>query len=112
MIVSSQRSASRVSDAETLCRFERRSPTEVVARQRVLRFLTPNPNSAEGLLWSEAQVRFPPYSLLIPFRFLLSPSDSIASSGRGAGSRRPFLIIFRFLLYSFASGAGRRPPRL
>ena len=28
---------------------------EVVrARQRVLRFLTPNPNSAEGVLWGEA----------------------------------------------------------
>jgi hypothetical protein len=25
-----------------------------MARQRVLRFLTPNPNSAEGVMWSEA----------------------------------------------------------
>ena len=57
VIVAAQRSLSRVSDAETLCSFERRSATEVLARQRVMRFLTPNPNSAEGLLWSEAQGR-------------------------------------------------------
>ena len=29
----------------------------IMARQRVLRFLTPNPNSAEGVLWSEASGR-------------------------------------------------------
>ena len=26
-----------------------------IARQRVLRFLTPNPNSNEGVLWQEAK---------------------------------------------------------
>jgi len=68
VLISSQRSASSVSDAETICSFDRRSPTEIVARQRVLRYLTPNPNSAEGLLWSEAQgkaVAFLDYELLL-----------------------------------------------
>lgn len=46
-----------VSDAETVNVFERQGDGSVVARQRVLRFLTPNPNSAEGVLWSEARGR-------------------------------------------------------
>ena len=33
------------------------SPDAIKARQRVLRYLTPNPNSAEGVLWGEAQGR-------------------------------------------------------
>eukprot|EP00747_Dinoflagellata_sp_TGD_P186820 gnl/TRDRNA2_/TRDRNA2_44140_c0_seq1.p1 gnl/TRDRNA2_/TRDRNA2_44140_c0~~gnl/TRDRNA2_/TRDRNA2_44140_c0_seq1.p1 ORF type:complete len:396 (+),score=17.21 gnl/TRDRNA2_/TRDRNA2_44140_c0_seq1:23-1210(+) len=46
-------------DAETLCLFERAADDDagksvVHARQRVLRFLTPNPNSEEGVLWGEA----------------------------------------------------------
>ena len=57
VLLSSQRELSRISDAETLCCFERRSASEVAARQRVLRYLTPNPNSAEGVLWSEARGR-------------------------------------------------------
>ena len=56
MLLAQQRSVS-VSDAETLCSFHRDSPSAILARQRVLRFLTPNPNSAEGLLWQEAQGR-------------------------------------------------------
>ena len=46
-----------LSDSETFCRFRRTSPTTIAARQRVLRYLTPNPNSNEGLLWQEAQGR-------------------------------------------------------
>ena len=46
-----------LSDSETFCRFQRTSPTTIAARQRVLRYLTPNPNSNEGLLWQEAQGR-------------------------------------------------------
>jgi hypothetical protein len=64
-----------LSDAETLTVFERASgrggagaqtPSggadaagvdRVLARQRVMRFLTPNPNSAEGVLWQEARGR-------------------------------------------------------
>jgi hypothetical protein len=56
VLLAQQRSIT-LTDAETLCRFQRVSPTSVAARQRVLRFLTPNPNSAEGLLWQEAQGR-------------------------------------------------------
>jgi hypothetical protein len=56
-----QRELSTISDAETICSFERVPAAEaaagervVRARQRVLRYLTPNPNSVEGVLWSEA----------------------------------------------------------
>lgn len=55
-----RRELSTVSDAETLCSFERfggNGGGGVRARQRVLRFLTPNPNSIEGELWSQAQGR-------------------------------------------------------
>lgn len=53
-----RRELSTVSDAETLCTFERaQDGGTVLARQRVLRFLTPNPNSIEGELWSQAQGR-------------------------------------------------------
>ena len=53
VLLAQQRSVT-LSDAETLCRFVRTSPTSVAAKQRVLRYLTPNPNSNEGLLWQEA----------------------------------------------------------
>ena len=56
VVLAQQRSVT-VTDAETLCRFEQRSPSAVVATQRVLRYLTPNPNNAEGILWQEAQNR-------------------------------------------------------
>ena len=56
MLLAQQRSVS-VSDAETLCSFRRTSPSAILGRQRVLRYLTPNPNSAEGVLWQEAQGR-------------------------------------------------------
>ena len=46
--------ATTVADAETVNCFERLSDGRVSARQRVARFLTPNPNSAEGVLWQEA----------------------------------------------------------
>lgn len=47
-----------VSDAETINSFERSDDgRSVIARQRVLRFLTPNPNSQEGVLWQEARGR-------------------------------------------------------
>lgn len=46
-----------ISDAETINEFTRLDPDHIVARQRVLRFLTPNPNSAEGVLWQEARGR-------------------------------------------------------
>ena len=56
-----RRELSTISDAETLCSVERGDAVQaegggrvVAARQRVLRYLTPNPNSAEGVLWSEA----------------------------------------------------------
>ena len=49
-----------ITDAETICTFEREGSgggsgdrNIVAARQRVLRYLTPNPNTAEGVLWSE-----------------------------------------------------------
>ena len=45
-----------ISDAETLNVFHRRADG-IDCRQRVLRFLTPNPNSAEGVLWQEARGR-------------------------------------------------------
>ena len=63
VFLSQRRELSTVSDAETLCSFQRTSEAaggggnEVLARQRVLRFLTPNPNSIEGELWSQAQGR-------------------------------------------------------
>ena len=44
-----------VSDAETLNVFTRAADGTVECRQRVLRFLTPNPNAAEGVLWQEAK---------------------------------------------------------
>lgn len=57
-----------VSDSETINRFVREGGTDgpggagaavqgggaVLVRQRVLRYLTPNPNSAEGVLWQES----------------------------------------------------------
>ena len=46
-----------ISDAETINEFERLDDGHIVAKQRVLRFLTPNPNSAEGVLWQEARGR-------------------------------------------------------
>jgi hypothetical protein len=46
-----------VADTETVTAFERQADGTLVARQRILRFLTPNPNSAEGVLWQEAQGR-------------------------------------------------------
>ena len=46
-----------ISDAETINEFTRLDDGNVIARQRVLRFLTPNPNSQEGVLWSEARGR-------------------------------------------------------
>ena len=52
-----QRELSTISDAETLCMFERQPDGSIHGRQRVLRFLTPNPNSAEGVLWGEASGR-------------------------------------------------------
>jgi len=52
-----QRELSTISDAETLCRFERLDSSTIKGRQRVLRYLTPNPNSAEGMLWGEANGR-------------------------------------------------------
>ena len=57
VFLAQQRSLDSITDAETLCRFERStaSPSTVAARQRVLRYLTPNPNSAEGVLWQEAR---------------------------------------------------------
>ena len=52
-----QRELSTISDAETLCRFERLDADTIAGRQRVLRYLTPNPNSAEGVLWGETNGR-------------------------------------------------------
>ena len=46
-----------LSDAETLNVFTREAGGAVLARQRIMRYLSPNPNSAEGLLWQEAQGR-------------------------------------------------------
>ena len=46
-----------ISDAETINVFELQTDGRVRARQRVLRFLTPNPNSQEGALWQEARGR-------------------------------------------------------
>ena len=46
-----------ISDAETLTSFTREAGGGILARQRVMRYLTPNPNSAEGVLWQEAQGR-------------------------------------------------------
>lgn len=55
-----ERSAS-ASDAETLNLFRRSETSQgeelILCRQRILRFLTPNPNSAEGVLWQEARGR-------------------------------------------------------
>ena len=68
--LAAQREKSSITDAETICSFTRGGGgggagaggdgsgggggEVVMARQRVLRFLTPNPNSAEGVMWSEA----------------------------------------------------------
>ena len=41
-----QRELSTISDAETLCRFERLDADTIAGRQRVLRYLTPNPTAA------------------------------------------------------------------
>jgi len=56
--LAAQREKSSITDAETICSFTRGGGggggEVVMARQRVLRFLTANPNSAEGVMWSEA----------------------------------------------------------
>ena len=57
VFLASQRELSTISDAETLCAFQRQADGSIVGRQRVLRYLTPNPNSAEGILWGEANGR-------------------------------------------------------
>ena len=44
-----------MSDAETLNLFTRAADGTVQCQQRVMRFLTPNPNAAEGVLWQEAK---------------------------------------------------------
>lgn len=55
-----ERSAS-ASDAETLNLFRRSETSQgeelILCRQRILRFLTPNPNSAEGVLWQEGSAK-------------------------------------------------------
>ena len=57
VFLAQQRELSTISDAETLCEFTRTSDNTISGRQRVLRYLTPNPNSIEGALWSEANGR-------------------------------------------------------
>ena len=62
VFLAQRRELSSVTDAETICSFVRGGGGDggddgIMARQRVLRFLTPNPNSAEGVLWSEASGR-------------------------------------------------------
>jgi len=63
VFLAQRRELSSVTDAETICSFVRGGggggggDDVIIARQRVLRFLTPNPNSAEGVLWSEASGR-------------------------------------------------------
>ena len=62
VFLAQRRELSSVTDAETICSFVRGGgggddDDVIMARQRVLRFLTPNPNSAEGVLWSEASGR-------------------------------------------------------
>ena len=61
VFLAQRREQSSITDAETICSFARGSGDGgggggdvIMARQRVLRFLTPNPNSAEGVMWSEA----------------------------------------------------------
>ena len=62
-----------ISDAETLNVFDYIDDDHVVARQRVLRFLTPNPNSQEGVLWQEARGRA---VALLDYELLLSRAPS------------------------------------
>ena len=62
VFLAQRRELSSVTDAETICSFVRGGggggdDDVIIAHQRVLRFLTPNPNSAEGVLWSEASGR-------------------------------------------------------
>ena len=62
VFLAQRREQSSITDAETICSFARGGGggggggdgDVIMARQRVLRFLTPNPNSAEGVMWSEA----------------------------------------------------------
>ena len=57
VFLAQRREQSSITDAETICSFARGGGgggDVIIARQRVLRFLTPNPNSAEGVMWSEA----------------------------------------------------------
>ena len=56
VLLGASRSVS-VSDAETLNLFTRAAGGDGLARQRVMRFLTPNPNGPEGVLWQEASGR-------------------------------------------------------
>ena len=82
VFLAQQRELSTISDAETLCSFERQPDGTVAGRQRVLRYLTPNPNSAEGVLWGEANGRAVAtleYSFLLKRRPAATSSSSSSS---------------------------------